>query len=93
MHVGPGWLGHGEPVPVGLQAPLEQPLRLVLLGGNQPDDVFAQTTGDGVGFDIGNETPLILLIRKGFDGIGGLAHRFALLALGSTAQLTQSCTY
>ena len=38
----PGRLLHREPVAVGLQAPLEQPLRLVLLGGDQPDDVFVQ---------------------------------------------------
>ena len=75
VYVGPRRLGHGLPVTVGLQAPLEQPLRLLLLGGNQADDVFTQAAGDGIGFDVGDEPPLIFLIRKGLDRIGGIAHQ------------------
>ena len=32
-------------MPIRLQAPLEQPLRLALLRGDQPDDVFAEARG------------------------------------------------
>src|ERR1039458_134201 len=56
-----------------------QPLRLVLFGGNQPDDVFAQPAGNRIGFDISDEAPLIFLIRKGLDRIGGFTHRIGLL--------------
>ena len=70
VDVGPGRLLHGQPVAIGLQAPFEQPFRLVLLGGNQADDVLVQAAGDGIGFDVGDESPLIFLIRKGLDGIG-----------------------
>ena len=63
------------------------PIRLVLFGGNQAYDVLAQATGDGVGFDIGDEAPLILLIRKCFDGLGGFAHRELLLNCWATTTL------
>src|SRR3546814_1134618 len=48
-------LGHGEPVPVGLQAPLEQPLGLGLLGRNEADDILVQTLGRVLGLDVGDE--------------------------------------
>ena len=80
VDVRPGGLLHGQPVPVGLEAPFQQPLRLVLLGRNQADDVLVQAAGDGIGFDVGDEPPLIFLIRKGFDGVGGIAHRVTLLS-------------
>ena len=59
---------------VGLEAPFQQPFGLVLLGGNQADDVFAQAAGNGIGFDVGDEAPLIFLVGKCFDGVGGIAH-------------------
>ena len=79
VNVGPGGLFEGEPMPISLETPLEQPLRLFLLGGNQADDVLIQAAGDGVGSNIGDESPLIFLIRKGLDRLRGIAHRDGLL--------------
>ena len=75
VDVGPIGLFEGQPVVVSLETPFQQPFRLVFLGGNQADHIFAQAAGDGIGFDIGDETPLIFLIRKGLDGVGRIAHR------------------
>ena len=36
----------------------------------RPDNVFIQARRDGIGVDVGDETPLIFLIGKGFDGVG-----------------------
>ena len=43
------------------------------------DDVFVQIMGDGIGSDICDESPLIFLIRKSFNGLGGITHRDGLL--------------
>src|SRR5665811_641319 len=53
VDVGPRGLFEGQPVAVGLEAPFEEPCGLVLLGGNQADDIFAQAAGNGIGFDVG----------------------------------------
>ena len=74
-------------MPVGLEAPFQQPLRLVLLGGNQADDVLAQAAGDGFGLDVADESPLIFLIRKSFNRIGGAAHRRILVNCWSDTTL------
>ncbi len=74
VNVGPGGLLHGLPVAEGLEPPFQQPFRFLFLGGDQADDVFVEAAGDGVGFDIGDEPPLIFLIRKGLDGVGRIAH-------------------
>jgi hypothetical protein len=50
-----------DPVPVCPQAPLEEPVRLVLLGRDQPDDVLAQALGNGVGVEVGGKAVLVLL--------------------------------
>jgi hypothetical protein len=53
---------------VGLEAPLEEELRLVLLRGDQPDDVLAQAGGDRLGLDVSDEAGLVFLVGKFFDG-------------------------
>ena len=79
VDVGPLGLFQGEPVAIGFQTPVEQPFGLLLLGGNQTDDIFAQAAGDGVGFYVRDKAPLVLLIRKCFDRVGGFAHLDVLL--------------
>ena len=49
LDVLPGRLLHRQPQAIRLQAPLEQPLRLVLLLRDQPDDVLAEPLGDRLG--------------------------------------------
>ncbi|MNR62811.1 hypothetical protein D3C85_1849340 [compost metagenome] len=46
---------------ISLQAEVEHPLGLVLLGGNGPNDVFIETLRKGFGLDLGDESVLIRL--------------------------------
>jgi len=70
LDVLPGRLFHREPEAIRLQAPLEQPLRLVLLLRDQPHDVFAETFGNRLAFDVGDEPVLVFAIGELFDGLG-----------------------
>ena len=63
-----------EPVPVGTQTPFEQPVRLALLGRDQPDDVLAQTLRNRVGVQIGRETVPILLAGERPDLLRNAGH-------------------
>ncbi|MNL40442.1 hypothetical protein D3C87_1627880 [compost metagenome] len=60
-------LGHGQPVAVRLEAELEQPFGLVLLGRDGPDDVLAQPLGQRVGLDLGDEAVLVGLVDDGLN--------------------------
>ena len=45
MNAGPVGLLHGLQPAIGVKAPFGQPLRLVFLGGNEPDNVLVQAFG------------------------------------------------
>jgi hypothetical protein len=60
----PGRLLHREPVAERLEAPLGEPDRLVLLRGDQADHVLRKTLRDDVGFDVRDETVLVLAARQ-----------------------------
>ena len=62
------------PVAKGLQSPLGEPRRLVLLGGDEADGVLAQARRDGVGLDVRDEAVFVVGRDKLFDGVGGFAH-------------------
>ena len=68
-NVRPGRLLHREPHAIGLEAPLEQPLGLALLGRDQADDVFGQAARCRVLLDVGDEAVLVLSIREFLDGL------------------------
>ena len=68
-------LGESQPVAVGAQAPFEQPLRLVLLGRDQRDDVLAESRGDDIGVEIGDEPVLVLPARQLGDVARYAGHR------------------
>jgi hypothetical protein len=70
LDVLPGRLLHREPEAVRLEAPLEQPLRLVLLLRDETDDVLAEALRDRLGLDVGVEAVLVLARRELFDGFG-----------------------
>src|SRR5919202_25657 len=55
LHVRPVRLAHRLPAAERLEAPLEQPRRLVLLRGDEADRLLAQPRRDGVGLDLGDE--------------------------------------
>ena len=74
LDVLPGRLLHRQPQAIRLQAPLEQPLRLVLLLRDQPDDVLVEPLGDRLGFDVGEEAVFVLACGEFFDGFSGCGH-------------------
>ena len=65
---------HRQPVAVGLQAPLREPLRLFLLGGERPDDVLVQSGGQGLRGDVGDEAVLVVALGELVQRVGGTAH-------------------
>src|ERR1019366_9940020 len=71
----PGRFGESQPVAVRARAPFEQPLRLVLLGGDQRDDVLAQPRGNNIGVEIGDEAVLVLAARQLGDIARCAGHR------------------
>ncbi len=56
VQMGPGRRGHLQPLTVGVQAPIEHPLRLTLLLGDEGDGVFIQPRRDRVALDVGHES-------------------------------------
>ena len=74
LDVLPGRLLHGQPQAIRLEAPFEQPLRLVLLLRDETDDVLAETLGNRLGLDVRVEAVLVLACREFFDGVGGRGH-------------------
>ena len=61
LHVRPIGLPHGQPVPIGLKAPGEHPFGLLLLGGDQTNNLFVQTRRDGLLFNVRDKTVLVFL--------------------------------
>ena len=53
-----------SPSSESLQPPVQHELRLVLLRRNQANDVFVQPFGDSFVFNIGDESPLVFLLRQ-----------------------------
>ena len=49
-----------EPMAVGLESALQHPLGFALLLGNQANDILIETTTNGLGLDVTNETILII---------------------------------
>src|SRR2546428_2070227 len=54
---------HREPVAVGAESPVEHPLGLVFLAGDEPDDVLVQALRDRLHLDVGDEAVFVLLLR------------------------------
>ena len=63
LEVPPSGLFEREPVAVGIQAELEEPLRLSLLLGDESDDVLRESLLDDFRLYIGGEAVLVLLLR------------------------------
>ena len=60
---------HLLPPSEGVQPELQEPLRFVFLGGNQPDDVLIQALRYELLLHVCNKTVFILLFRKFFNYI------------------------
>ena len=83
LEVAPSGLFQSEPVAVGIQAELQQPVRLALRHGDEAHDIFRQTLLDDVRLDVGGEAVLVLLLRH-------LAHK-AVLFLHASFFLLCEC--
>ena len=73
---------HALPQAKGPQTEVQKKRRLVLLGRDQPDNVFAEALGDLLGLDVGDEAVAVGLGHEGIDtgteggvsaGAGGVA--------------------
>ena len=64
-------VGLPRPEPVRLQAPLQHPLRLVLLGRNQAHHVLAEALGKRLLLNVDGETPLVVGVQLFGSGIPG----------------------
>ena len=67
--LGPVRLRHLLPGSEGAQAPFEQPVGLVLLGGDHADGVGGQALGGDIHLDVGLEPPLVAGLGDGLDGV------------------------
>src|SRR5262249_59416822 len=67
MNVGPDRLLHLQPMAVGLQAPFQHPLRLVLLLRDHADDFFVQTARNDLRLDLGDKAVFVFPICNCFD--------------------------
>ena len=66
--LGPVDLLHLQPGAIGLEAPLEQPFGLVLLGRDEADGVFVEPLGREILLDVGDEAPFVILGQR-FAGL------------------------
>ncbi len=64
VHVRPGRLGHLLPTAERLQAPIEQPLGLLLLGGDEADRLLGEPRWHRVLLDVGDPAVLVLAIDQ-----------------------------
>src|SRR4029077_10575955 len=64
----------GQPALIGVEPPLEHPLRLVLLGRNEPDRVLRKTFWGLVGFDQRLKAIFVLIDVDAPDLIDGLLY-------------------
>jgi len=81
LQVVPRRLFHLQPGAIPLQPPLEEPLGLLLLGGDQPDDVLVQAGRNLFGFDVGDKPVLVFACCEFFNCFSAGRHicRFALV--------------
>src|SRR5262249_5760348 len=61
LYARPSGLLHGEPAAIGIKPPAQHPLRLILLLGNETDNILGQALGSLFGFNVCDETILILV--------------------------------
>jgi hypothetical protein len=79
VQMGPRRHLHGQPLAVGLQAEVEEPLRLALLLRYQPYDVLVQALGNELLLHLGLEAVLVLGGAYVFKYVVFLAHNQSLL--------------
>ena len=72
VELGPIGLRHLLPGAKRGKAPFEEPFGLVLLGRDEADRLLAEAGRRFVGFDVGDKTVFVALLRKRADGVEGL---------------------
>src|SRR5262249_28762112 len=70
----PRRLAPRQPAAIGLEAPGQHPVRLVLLARYETDRIFRQSLRGFLGFDLGLETILVLINVDTADLIDGLSY-------------------
>src|SRR5262245_6058422 len=73
-HARPAGLAHGQPAPIGVEPPGEHPLGLVLLRRDEADNVFGKALRGLVGFDIRDESVLVLVDVDAANLLDGLLY-------------------
>ncbi len=74
LHPRPGRLLQGEPAAIGFEPPVQQPLRLVLLGRDEADGILGEALGSLLHLDIGDETVFVLVHVDGADAVHGFPY-------------------
>ena len=85
VHVGPFRLVHFQPATVGLQAPFQHELRLLLDLGQAADYVFVEAGLEGVGFNLGHESVFVFPFDQLFHLFIGGRHDRRSVILSSGA--------
>ncbi len=65
---------HGQPATIGVEPPIQHPLRLILFGRDETDGVFVEPLGSLLGFDDGLEPILILVDVDAANLLDGLLY-------------------
>ena len=73
LNVSPGRLAVvlASPEPIRLESPFQHPLRLILLGRDQPHDILAEALGKRVLLDVDGETPFVIGVQLRGSSIPG----------------------
>ena len=74
MDVRPGRFLKRQPMAESFETPFQQPFRLLLLEGNEADNVLVQSWRGGFVLDVGDKSVFVLLFDKTLDGFGRCAH-------------------
>ena len=88
VNVRPARLGHGEPMAIGLQAPVQQELGLALLARDEADHVLVQARRDGVRFDVGVEARLVVLVDEALQIGVSACHEVVLVSSDCRSWMT-----
>ena len=74
-----------------LEPPLEHPVGLTLFQRYEPNDLLIQPARSSIGFDVGNEPPLVFAVREGFDFAGFSRHDESAYNARATRRGTRPC--
>jgi hypothetical protein len=68
MDIGPGGFCQGQPVAIGLEAELQEPLWFAFLGADEPDGVLGQARRRAIRLNVRHKTVFVFLTRDLLQG-------------------------